>query len=108
MSEVEPISPKEVLKLKKISLPPEVILAFNETIIEHFDGRQSHFLQKYVVALIVKKMGMSSEKDKRMIFDKHWLDVENIFIQKGWDVEYEKPAWNETGEPTFTFSVRHS
>ena len=41
---------------------------------------------------------------RKEIYDKNWLDVEDVYESAGWKVEYDKPGYNENYEPTFTFS----
>jgi hypothetical protein len=38
-----------------------------------------------------------------VIFDKHYLDVEDIYRGVGWIVEYDRPGYSEGYEPYFTF-----
>lgn len=97
----KPITPKEVTLLKVSTIPDEIFEAFNELIVENFDGRSACFSEKKVVALIVKK-GISS-KDA---YGNHWLDVEPIYRKAGWKVEYDKPGYNESYDATFTFSKK--
>jgi len=40
------------------------------------------------------------------IFDNHWLDVEPIFEDCGWKVEYDKPGFNENYPATFKFTPK--
>jgi len=37
------------------------------------------------------------------IFDKGWLNVEEVYRAAGWAVEYDKPGFNESYSATFTF-----
>jgi len=99
MAKVKPITPAEVVKKKQETLPDGVIEAFNEAIAENWDGRSSTVLQKHVVTKIAKKLKVGPAK----IFDKGYLDVESIFRKAGWDVEYDKPAYNEDYEASFKF-----
>lgn len=99
---VEPISPKDVLALKEKVIPPEVIEAFNEMIARGFDGRRSTFLQKDVGNLIIEKLSVNGKKPT---FKTEWLDVESLYENKGWKVEYDKPGYNETYEASFVFTV---
>ena len=107
---VEPISPKDVLGLKEKVIPFEVIEAFNEMIASKFDGRQSRFVQKDVVKLILKKFDEYGNKDagrvgNKRVFDNDWLDVEPLYEKRGWNVEYDKPGYNETYDAMFIFST---
>ena len=40
------------------------------------------------------------------VFSNHWLDVEDIYREQGWNVEYDKPTYNETYDAYFVFSVK--
>jgi hypothetical protein len=104
MSNVKPITPKEVSKGKLDSFPDKVIEAFNELIAKHWDGRESHFKQDEVVALIRRKMDMSSSQ----IFENNWLDVEDTYRKAGWTVEYDSPAYCEDYPATFKFTKKRA
>lgn len=41
-----------------------------------------------------------------IVYGKQYLDVEDIYRKEGWKVVYDKPAYCETYEPTFTFSKK--
>ncbi len=97
----KPVTPKEVVNLKKSLIPDAVIESFNELIAEKYLGGSSTFKQKDVVARMVKKGVLSEE-----IYKNGWLDVEDIFEKAGWKVEYDKPGYNESYDATFTFSKK--
>jgi hypothetical protein len=99
--QVQPIKPGEVAKQKSQNIPPEVIAAFNELIIKKFQGGRAYVTQNEVVELIVAK-GL----ERQEVFAKHWLDVEGIFQEEGWTVVYDKPAWCESYNAHFVFSVK--
>jgi hypothetical protein len=96
---VKPITPHEVAGYKASSTPEEVIAVFNELIARGWDGRQSIVRQTDAVAMIANRMKSTQAK----VYEMHVLDVEPIYEAAGWRVEYDRPAYNETGEPTFTF-----
>lgn len=96
---IKPVRPQEVLDLKKQQIPDAVIEAFNELIANDFKSDSSTVMQKDVVKLL-KVKGINVNE----AFDKGWLDVEGIYIKAGWNVRYDKPAYNESYEPYFVFS----
>ena len=98
----KPITPAEagIEKLKKI--PPEVVEAFNELIVENLEGGSATVMQSDAVKRIQSKLTIQREA----IFKKGWLDVEPLFEQHGWSVEFDKPGYNETYEAHFTFSKK--
>ena len=93
---IEPIRPHEV---KKESIPDAVIEVFNALISEKWDGREAVIKQKDAVARIVDRMQIIED----LVFDRKYLDVEPIYRDAGWTVEYDKPGWSENYEPSFTF-----
>lgn len=98
---VKPIRPDEVTEKKEQSFPDAVLESFNEIIAQNYYHGQSTFDQDDVVKLMVSK-GLK----KKDIYDKHYLDVESIYQAQGWEVEYDKPGYNEVYEPTFTFKKK--
>ena len=97
----KPITPKEVVSKKVSTIPDEIFEAFNELIVENFDGHTACFTEKSIIARIVKK-GISSKK----AYDNHWLDIEEIYEKAGWKVEYDSPGFNESYDATFSFSKK--
>ena len=101
---IKPISPKEASSLKRERIPDYVIEAFNEMIAKKATSGTVSFKQKDVVDLILKKAPEGTTSS--FLFENHFLDVEPIFIDAGWRVEYDKPGYNESYEPTFTFRTK--
>lgn len=100
---IEPIKPNDVIDEKLKSIPPEVIESFNEIIVEKFNGTESTFKQDDVITKILNKLTNINKSD---IFNKHWLDVEEIYRKIGWKVEYDKPGYNESYAANFTFKKK--
>lgn len=97
---MKPIRPEEIGKARRNQLPDEVIAAFNECITKHWDQRAATFEQKEVVALILAKMPALT---RDQVFEQRLLNIETAFRVEGWQVDYDRPGYNETYEPTFTF-----
>lgn len=98
----QPVSPIRPEDIKTVSfIPPEVIEAFNELIQEKFRSGRAVIGQEEVIRRILSKFeGHTQRQD---IFKYHWLDVEPVFQAAGWQVYYDKPGFNESYEPTFSF-----
>lgn len=99
---MKPITPAEVAAQRVTDLPPEVIEEWNKAIAEKFDGRTAVIGQIDMVGRLAERMKVERIK----VFAECWLNVEHVFRAAGWSVEYDKPGYNETYEPTFTFRVR--
>lgn len=119
----KPIRPNEVAKKKYDSLPHEIIDAFNKLIAEKWNGYNSTFTQNEVMTEILNRMNRGfieankalpeKYKDRPFeiteedLFKNHWLDVEDIYREVGWKVEYDKPGYNESYPATFKFLRRY-
>jgi hypothetical protein len=101
---IEPIKPRDVISAKVKSIPPQVIEAFNELITERFLVGRANFNQDEVIERILSKFPKKRAPDRSHIFASHWLDVEDVYRQQGWKVEYDKPGYAETYPATFTFT----
>jgi hypothetical protein len=97
-NKVKPIKPGEVAKKKQDDFPDAAFEAFNEMIAEHYYGKVATFKQKDVEDLMVKK-GLG----RNDIYKKGWMDIEDVYTKAGWDVDYDRPGYNETYDATFTF-----
>ena len=99
-----PVSPDQVQELKNYTIPREVIDIFNELIIKNWDGSASRIYQNDIVSAIIcsTKTNITEER----IFAEHFLDIESLFIEAGWKVTYNKPAYNETYPAYFIFSCK--
>lgn len=104
---VKPISPSEIVGKKKTLFPDEVIEAFNELIAKDFLNGESRVNQEDAVDLIMQKMmANGKEVTRNQIFKMSWLDIEDIYRQEGWVVEYNKPVYyaGEDFEPHWIFT----
>ena len=97
METVKPIRPDQV---KPKTLPPEVIIAFNSLISENFRKGRSTITQDAVLKRIMQATGVSRQK----IIDNDWLEIEDLYRNAGWKVEYDKPGFNETYDAMFIFT----
>lgn len=43
---------------------------------------------------------------RQEIFDNGWLDIETVYEDSGWSVEYDKPGYNESYEASWTFKPK--
>ena len=95
------ITPSEAKKLKVTVIPPEVIEVFNQLIVENLSGRTATVTQKEAARRIASKMNIPSGE----VYNKKYLDVEDVFRGAGWKVEYDKPGYNEDYEATWKFTA---
>lgn len=79
---VKPISPKEAGRGPAI--PDIVIETVNRHLQRHGNSERITLPQAALVDDLV-----SQGLDREEIYDKGWLDFENLYRDQGWDVEYE-------------------
>lgn len=97
---VKPISPKDAIIAKKFIIPDTVIELFNKLIIENFDGFRARVLQKDIIKLIIEKLKIKREQ----IFELKYLDVEPIFRNAGWEVNYEGQSYGDDFDSYYIFA----
>jgi hypothetical protein len=100
---IKPITPAEVKKLRVRSIPPGVFEVVNELITSKYvvSSERAYFTQDELVLNLVAACGYSRQE----IYDNNWLDFEPSYREAGWKVEYDKPAYNESGPASFTFFI---
>jgi|ERR1041385_3448297 hypothetical protein len=96
----EPIKPEQIAEKKQAIIPDVVIDTLNTLIAQRFSEGVAVVEQGELIGMLVAR-GLV----RREIFGNQWLDFEDIYRKAGWNVVYDKPAYNETYEPTFTFTV---
>jgi len=106
---MKPIRPEDVGKVKSKKIPPLVIKAVNECIVNNWSDQKQNaeFTQNELVDEIITKYNGKINGDE--IFNAGYLDIEPIFEKNGWKVEYDKPGYNENYYPaTFTFTKKRN
>lgn len=114
---MQPISPAEACQKTLESIPPFVFEAINELIVAKLspNSKGVNLKQCDVIDEILKKANrlenltnysLPSIVTRDLVFERHWLDFEKHYQAAGWDVTYDRPAFNETYEPTFHFSAK--
>lgn len=106
MSEIiKPITPNEALDQHEREIDPVLIKVINEFLKKGMSTERSSVTirQDNILSTYFKEGGTLSSET--LFKDKHF-DFEGIYRKAGWKVVYDKPAYNETYEPTFTFSKK--
>jgi hypothetical protein len=123
MSRVLPYTPAEAAAASKNRIPDFVINAFNDLIAEKLYNGKAVIKQGEAVEAILARIPESEQsvsyvgirneatwdrqKDRAKIFSHHWLDVEPLYRDQGWSVEFDKPGYNESYDGFFTFTFPH-
>lgn len=106
MGKVKPISPQEV----NHEIPDCIIEAVNMLINKKWDGHSVTIYQDEILEIVsVENPEPDYNGDKlprKEIFDNHWLDIEPLYRKQGWDVEYDKPGYNESYRAYFIFKPK--
>jgi hypothetical protein len=97
VTEMLPITPQQVQVSK--AFPSEVFEAFNFFIQTGYRNGESIVRQCDVIRRL-EELGYS----KSRVEHEKLLDIEEVYRDAGWEVEYDKPGYNETWyEPKFIF-----
>lgn len=97
---MKPITPAEVISKKRETIPAAVFDVFNEAITEAWNGGHAVVNQEHVALSIADRLQIS----KTEVYDRGYLDIEELYRAAGWTVQYDKPGYNETYPATFKFS----
>ena len=100
---VEPYSPSDLSKNLSKNYPEFVLKAVNELLASKYRGSKITLKQNEVVDKIL--LYAPDGYDRHRIFDEKLLDFEKVYEMRGWDVKYDKPAYNETYEAFYIFKA---
>lgn len=107
MNAIKAITPAEAANAHATNIPDFVIEVVNKLISSAFSGSNSFVItQKRIVEEIIKDNHNIPHISSRLIFDNNWLDFEPLFEKAGWDVEFDKPGYNESYEVFFRFTPK--
>jgi hypothetical protein len=95
----QPIRPEDIAEAKIGNIPAPVIDAFNKLIALNYSGGSATVRQGDVIAEVTGNTELTSGE----IFDKGYLNVEEIFRAAGWKVSYTKPDYTESFPAYFEF-----
>ena len=98
-------SPEDVLKKRVETIPDYVIDAFNDLLTENYQEDETIIEQEDVIRKILE-YSTDDELTRDTIFKKHYLDIENLYRNNGWEVGYKKPAFDERFDPHFIFKPK--
>lgn len=96
---VNPIKKSEVATMKKEIIPEVVIKVVNRLIAQNCRDGRAIVYQYEIIDAIKQEIVISSEA----IIESGWLDFEPIYEAAGWQVEYDKPGYNENYKAFFLF-----
>lgn len=99
---IKPVSPTEVVPLKKSLMPDGVIAAWNALIAKKLSNGRAYILQNEAITEIIANTGATRAE----VFANQWLDIEPLYRAEGWIVVYDKPAYCENYEANFTFTAK--
>ena len=72
---------------------------------ENYQEDETIIEQEDVIRKILE-YSTDDELTRDTIFKKHYLDIENLYRNNGWEVDYRKPAFDERFDPHFIFKPK--
>lgn len=105
MAKVKPISPEDIIELRLDEIPDEMIETVNKLIVQNWGVGKARVLQKDIedAFLILYNSKYNKEMASREMYDKRWMDIEDIYRKKGWKVNFFKPDYTESFDSYFVF-----
>lgn len=100
-NKVKPITPKEVTH----TIPDFIFEAVNQLIEEKWDGKSATIKQNEIMDIVSSDNADDPRPARQVIFNNHWLDIEDHYRRVGWKVTYDKPAYYEDYDAFFKFEI---
>ena len=99
------LTPEDAKQEKLTSIPDFVYQAFNNLLVRNYDACSITISQNEVIQEILRLCYLD-DVTKETIFKNRWLDVEEEYRKNGWEVNYDKPGFNESGSAFFVFKPK--
>lgn len=97
---IKPITPDEV----KHIIPDFIIEAVNKLIKEKWNGSEAIIEQNEIMDIVSSDSEWDDRPSRMTVYNNKWLDIEDIYRDAGWNVEYDKPGYCETYNAYFKFT----
>lgn len=115
MNKIKPASPSDITSIKIGLIPKELIELINSMLASaavknHSNKFECTIYQDEIVetftAILNRNESVTFGGTVPALFNMEWLNFESLYEEQGWKVTYEKPAYNESGRPFFTFEEK--
>jgi hypothetical protein len=106
------MSPKDIGKYKANAFPVWVFEAFNQCIASSFTNGRAMVKQNDVINKMICLQHDTLDEDaiedgqglsRAEIFDNGYLNIEEVYREQGWKVEYDKPGYSESYDAFWIF-----
>lgn len=98
---VKPITPSDIPNAKKNIIPDAVFEVVNELIAKNYSGSSATVTQNEILEGLAER-GIARDR----AFSQKYLEIEDIYRENGWKVEYDKPGYNESYDAYFKFIAK--
>jgi hypothetical protein len=100
------IRPEEIAAAKTRYFPEYVFDAFNQLLTEKYisSSQSVTIRQDDVITLMINLAGGTEVISRDDIFKRGYLNIEEVYRSSGWEVDYDKPAYNEDYPATYKFT----
>lgn len=101
---IQPITPEEAFEQNRAEIPDFVIEIVNELLAKRYSarGQTVTIRQDELVKLIMEKGDIPKEQES-VVFEKRYLDFEDLYDKTGWDVSFNKPSIDNSYKAFFKF-----
>lgn len=104
MSEIKAISPDEIIQNLDKIIPPAIFEAVNQLLMEKYRGTGQVIIKQKDI--IEKAISIDETLTSSIIFEKKYMDFEDMYRKSGWLVSYDKPAYDENYDAYFVFNKK--
>ena len=102
-------TPEDVMNKRNEMIPDFVITAFNDLLTENYQEDETimfAYIEQEDVIRKILEYSKDDELTREIIFKKHYLDIENLYRNNGWEVDYKKPMADEYFKAYFVFKSK--
>lgn len=97
------LSPQEAIVRFKSEVPEPVMEAWNNLIVENLKVQGGKATSGFTLEALASKITTAMNVSRDTAKDRGWFDLEDIFRDKGWKVEFDSPAYNESYTASYKF-----
>lgn len=97
------LTPQEAIIRFTNEIPEPVFEVWNSLIVGNLKVQNGNVNSEFFLEDLTEKLTTVMNVSRELAKDKGWFDLEDIFRDKGWKVEFNKPGYNESYPAYFKF-----
>ena len=103
--QVTPLTPQEAVEQKLSDVPTKVLQCWNKIIKANLNKTNSSVTSRFTLNALAKMISSEMACSFGSAKNKGWFELEPLFIQSGWNVQFHRASYADDFDSYFYFEA---